>query len=119
MCAPGRELGISDQLCHVRLVLAQARVCWYQHQWNETEQCLFEAQSLIARYDTFEKDGFYPLFVQLFLAAVHLCRDGHSEVECGYQHLDVAKRVKYFIPGLGTYFLSELQQVLLAKTGSL
>lgn len=104
---------VPDQLGHVRVLIGLARVYWYETRYSETCQMLERALILTSKYRTFSEGNFHIGVIHLFLAAVY------SKT---YQHFDFTEFLasatkilkeqvpRYFMPGIGSYFLEELHK---------
>lgn len=102
---------VADQLGHVRSSIGQARIRWYTAQYSEAHDSLEGALALTAKYGTFSKGNFYIGVIYLFLSVVKVelqreCRDVYASA---IQILQQPHR--YFMPGMGSYFLNELNNL--------
>ena len=104
---------VPDQLGHVRVLIGLARLCWYEIRYSETYQMLERALVLTTKYRTFSEGNFHIGVIHLFLAAVHSRTYQHSEFT---ESLASATNIlegqvpRYFMPGMGSYFLEELHR---------
>ncbi|KUJ17199.1 uncharacterized protein LY89DRAFT_734181 [Mollisia scopiformis] len=105
---------VSDQLNHVRSMIGLARVNWFLARRSEARQTLELALGLTERYRTFTKGNYYIGFINLFLSVVNfeLHKFAESRLTLASANDILCKEVpRHFIPGLGSYFLQDLQRI--------
>ena len=103
---------ISDQLGHVRAAIGLGRVAYYQSRMLDARQSLEKALQLVRRYATFSEGIFYVGVIYLFLAVVNLelCNyQGNGEALICAESILSKEQPRFFIPGIGTYFLHHLR----------
>jgi tetratricopeptide (TPR) repeat protein len=106
------SLDVSDQLGHVRSMIGLARINHHEGRWSEARNILETALCLTEKYKTFIKGGFYTGFIYLFLSVISFQLGDDSTA---LNSLELANRIgdrrakQYFIPGLGTYFMRDLE----------
>jgi tetratricopeptide (TPR) repeat protein len=105
---------VSDQLGHVRLMISLARVDWYRVRYSEARQTLENALVLTEKYKTFSKGNYYIGVIYLFLSIVnfklHKYPEGRLSLASANDILD-QEIPRYFIPGMGSYFLQDLLRI--------
>ncbi|KAH6670180.1 hypothetical protein B0J14DRAFT_114015 [Halenospora varia] len=105
---------ISDQLSHVRSMIGLARVSRYQARWSDACQTLENALGLTERYTTFSKGNYYIGVIYLFLSVVNFELHKYPEARLTLASATdiLCKEIpRYFIPGLGSYFLRDLLRI--------
>lgn len=105
---------VSDQLNHVRLLIALARVNWHLARTSETCQLLELALDLTDRYMTFSKGNYYIGVINLFLSVVYFNLHKHAESKlASASATDIfCKEIpRHFIPGMGSYFIIYLHRM--------
>ena len=104
---------VSDQLDHVRSILALLRIAYDGSRWSEALEYSELALDLVQKYETFSKGNFYIGVIYLFRTIIYfeLRQWPHSQ-----EAFALAKVCdpgpQHFIPGMGTYVLRSLRSRL-------
>ena len=104
---------VPDQLGQVRLMIARARISSNNNQNPQAHHTLWRALSLTMRYGTFPDGSYYQRVIYLFLVIInHRSRAYESGQSNLIRAQDIfhKQRPRFYMPGLGSYFLKDLQQ---------
>ncbi|EQL33194.1 hypothetical protein BDFG_04640 [Blastomyces dermatitidis ATCC 26199] len=106
------SLDVSNEVGHMRSVISLTHFFEGKECWMDAEKTLETARHLIEKYsNTFLPDGFYSAVIYLLSSKINFSLRNQLE---GWKFLNLAREIRlrrkeqHFIPGLGTYFLSHL-----------
>ena len=114
------DLDVSDQLLHMRVLLASARIFYYKSQLPRALRALDVALLYVWKYESFKKEGFTFAIVQLSTCLVHL---ELGNVNAGWKAFEIAELVlrremrDYWMPTLTTFWLEFVSTKIKSMTG--
>ena len=84
------DLDVSDQLLHVRVLVASARICHYVSQFDQALQKWEAALVYVQTYKSFEGEGFTYAIIHLSISLAHLESGNTGEA---WKAFDCAKKI--------------------------
>jgi len=114
------NLDVSDQLLHVRVLIASARIVYYKSHFSEAQRKWEDALDHVQRYASFQGEGFTYAAIHLSICLVHIergnNRDGREAFECAEKILCMSVR-DFWIPTLATRWIPDILARVKTLTG--